>query len=119
MDAMVAYLQKLGTGIPWRQAMATTIIGDLKNPYTGIGHDTMEPWEEIYTANCAACHGEHEEGDIGPELDGTGMDEEDLFEIIYNGVPDGGMPPFSSLGADKVWKLVNFLKYYNQGEEQK
>ncbi len=118
MDAMVAYLQKLGSDIPWRQATATTIVGDLKNPYTGVGHDAMEPWEDIYTANCAACHGEHEEGDIGPELDGAGMDEEELFEIIYNGVPDGGMPPYSSLGADKVWKLVNFLKYYNQEEGQ-
>ncbi|HEB68912.1 MAG TPA: cytochrome-c oxidase, cbb3-type subunit II [Desulfobulbus sp.] len=119
MDAMVAYLQKLGTGIPWRQATTTTIVGDLKNPYTRIGHAAMKPWEEIYTANCAACHGGHMEGDIGPELDVADMDDSDLFEIIYNGVPDDGMPPFSSLGADKVWKLVNFLKDFYTAEEQK
>ena len=59
--------------------------------------------------------GEDLEGDIGPEL--TGMDgyaEEDLFEVIYNGIPDGGMPPYSSLGSEKVWQLVNFLR---EGEE--
>jgi cytochrome c oxidase cbb3-type subunit 2 len=117
MDAIVAYLQKLGNDIPWRDAMATTIIGDLKNPYPGVSHADMEPWEDLYAANCAACHGAHLEGEIGPELDGAGYEEEELFEIIYNGIPDGGMPPFSSLGADKVWKVVNFLKYYNQGED--
>jgi len=117
MDAIVAYMQKLGSDIPWRDAMATTIVGDLENPYTGIDHATMETWEHLYEENCAACHGEHFEGDIGPELDGASLEENDLFEIIYNGVPDGGMPPYASLGADKVWKIVNFVKYYNKGED--
>jgi len=27
------------------------------------------------------------------------------------------MPPYSNLGADKVWKLVNFVKYYNKEED--
>ena len=117
MDALVAYMQKLGSDIPWRETTATTIVGDLKNPYPGVAHDAMEPWETLYSENCAACHGEHFEGDIGPELDGASLEENDLFEIIYNGVPDGGMPPYSFLGAEKVWKIVNFVKYYNQGED--
>ena len=73
--------------------------------------------KDLFSQYCAACHGEHFEGDIGPELDGEGYEENDLFEIIYLGIADGGMPPFSSLGADKVWKLVNFIKYYNKGED--
>ncbi|MEN8134090.1 MAG: cytochrome-c oxidase, cbb3-type subunit II [Thermodesulfobacteriota bacterium] len=117
MDAIVAYLQKLGSDIPWREATATTIVGELKNPYSGVSHAEMEPWEDLYEKNCAACHGEHMEGIIGPELVGEGFEEGELFEIIFNGIPDGGMPSFSSLGADKVWKLVNFLKYYNKGED--
>ncbi|PLX81324.1 MAG: cytochrome-c oxidase, cbb3-type subunit II [Desulfuromonas sp.] len=116
MDAMVAYMQKLGSDIPWRQATETTIVGDLVNPYPNVDHATMEPWEEIYAANCAACHGEHLEGVIGPELVGEAYDEETLFTLIYTGIQDGGMPSFASLGTDKVWKLVNFIKYYNQGE---
>lgn len=117
MDAIIAYMQKLGSDIPWRAATATTIVGELKNPYTGVTHDTMEPWEAIYLSNCSACHGEHMEGDIGPELIGASFEETELFEIIYNGIPDGGMPTFSSLGSDKVWQLVNYLKYYNLGED--
>ena len=116
MDAMVAYLQKLGSDIPWRESAQTEIVGDLVNPYAGVDHGTMEAWEELYAQNCSACHGEHMEGEIGPELIGDNYDEEVLFEIIYTGVADGGMPSFSSLGTDKVWKLVNFIKYYNQDE---
>jgi len=116
MDAMVAYLQKLGSDIPWREATATTIVGELKNPYPDVTHSEMEAWETIYQDNCAACHGEHMEGVIGPELVGADYEEEILFEIIYSGIADGGMPGFSNLGTDKVWKLVNFIKYYNKEE---
>jgi cytochrome c oxidase cbb3-type subunit 2 len=117
MDAIVAYMQKLGSDIPWREAVTAEIVGELVNPYAGVDHTTMEAWEHLYEENCAACHGEHFEGDIGPELDGANLEENDLFEIIYNGVPESGMPPYSSLGADKVWKIVNFVKYYNIGED--
>ena len=118
MDAIVAYMQKLGSDIPWRETAKTEIVGELVNPYAGVDHFTMEPWEGIYQQNCAACHGEHLEGEIGPELVGANYEENLLFELIYNGIPDGGMPAFSSLGTDKVWKLTNFIKYYNQGEGQ-
>lgn len=116
MDALVAYLQKLGSDIPWRQAAATTIVGALKNPYAGADHAKMEDWEHLYEDNCAACHGGHLEGAIGQKLSGTTREDKELFEIIYNGAPDAGMPSFASLGADKVWQVVNFIKYYNEGE---
>jgi cytochrome c oxidase cbb3-type subunit 2 len=114
MDAIVAYLQKLGSDIPWRKAAETTIVGKITNPYAGVSHDTMEGWEEIYEDNCSACHGEHHEGGIGPELVGSNFEDEELFQIIFNGISAGGMPAFGSLGSDKVWKVVNFLKYYDE-----
>lgn len=117
MDAIVAYMQKLGSDIPWRETAGTAIVGELKNPYPDIEQQVMVEWKSLYEDNCAACHGEHFEGDIGPELDGTAYEEDELFEIIYNGVPDGGMPPYSTLGAAKVWKLVNFIKFYEKGED--
>ncbi len=116
MDAMVAYLQKLGSDIPWRKTGTTAIVGELKNPYPNVTHETLEEWEDLYYEHCAACHGSHHEGEIGPELIGANYEENELFEIIYNGIPDGGMPPFNSLGTDKVWKLTNVIKYYGQGE---
>ena len=68
--------------------------------------------------NCAACHGEQMEGEIGPELIGEDYDDEILFELIYSGITDGGMPSFSSLGTDKVWKLTNFIRTYKADGDQ-
>jgi len=117
MDAIVAYLQKLGSDIPWREAAKTTIVGALTNPYLG-NYRAMEEGEQIYDQNCAACHGEHLEGEIGPPLTGLEMADADLYETIYNGIAEGGMPSFASLGSERVWKLVNFLKYYDHEEDR-
>ncbi len=109
MDAIVAYLQKLGNDIPWRKAAQTTIVGDLKNPFIG-NKDAIEAGEHLYENSCAPCHGEDRQGEIGPELTDIDMDDADLYEIIHNGISDGGMPAFGSLGSEKVWQLVNYLK---------
>jgi len=111
MDAIVAYLQKLGSDIDWRQTAQTTIVGELKNPFPDNA-DAIAAGEMLYAQNCAACHGADLSGDIGPELSGmTDWDEGELFETLYNGIPDGGMPGFASLGSDKVWQLVNYLRH--------
>lgn len=112
MDAIVAYMQKLGADIPWREATETTIVGDLTNPYTDADAATIAGWESLYAENCAACHGAQMEGGIGPELVGDDYDDEILFTIIYTGITDGGMPSFASLGTDKVWKLTNYIRTY-------
>ena len=112
MDAIVAYMQKLGSDIPWRDSVATTIVGDLVNPYSGVDQATISSWAFLYSENCAACHGAQMEGEIGPELIGADYDDEILFELIYTGITDSGMPSFSSLGTDKVWKLTNYIRTY-------
>ncbi|PLX90396.1 MAG: cytochrome C oxidase Cbb3 [Desulfuromonas sp.] len=110
MDAMVAYLQKLGTGIPWRKTAAVEIVGDLKNPFP---KDTaaIAAGRTVYQQNCAPCHGDQLEGGIGPELEGENYDDEILFELIYGGITDNGMPSFANLGSQKVWQMVNFIRY--------
>lgn len=114
MDAIVAYMQKLGTGIPWREAAETTIVGDLENPFKGDSA-AISAGESLYSDNCAACHGDDLGGDIGPDLTDLGAyDDASLYEVVYNGIPDGGMPGFSNLGSEKVWQVVNFLLYRDQ-----
>ncbi|MCF6178927.1 MAG: cbb3-type cytochrome c oxidase subunit II [Geopsychrobacter sp.] len=109
MDAIVAYLQKLGSDIPWRKAAQTTIVGELKNPFIG-DRAAITAGQKLFANNCAPCHGDQLEGGIGPELTDLDMDDDDLYETIHNGISDGGMPAFGSLGSNKVWQLVNFLK---------
>ncbi len=110
MDALVAYLQKLGADIGWRQQAQVQVIGELVNPYAPDDRDVILEGGRLYGDNCAQCHGVALEGDIGPELTGArAIGEAELYRDLWNGIPDGGMPSFSTLGQKKIWKLVTFL----------
>ena len=109
MDAMVAYLQKLGNDIPWRKAASTTVTGNVKNPYTADAA-TIAEGQGIYEQNCAACHGSKLEGGVGPALTALHKPESEIFKIIYSGVQTAGMPSFGdNLGTERIWKLTTFL----------
>ncbi len=110
MDAMVAYMQKLGSDIPWRQATQTVIVGEVQNPFPGDAA-AIAAGKALYQEHCAACHGADLEGDIGPELTDMGLADEDLYQILFEGVVDGGMPAFANLGSKRVWQIVNFINY--------
>jgi len=109
MDAIIAYMQKLGTGIP-REASAAIIVGELQNPYQD-NPSILEEGRVLYAQNCAACHGDNLEGDIGPDIHDLDMPDADLYELIFNGLPDGGMPGFAAVGSDRIWKMVTFIKH--------
>lgn len=108
MDALVAYLQKLGNDIPWRKAAAAApLVGELKNPYTDNASALIEG-KLLVSQNCAQCHGEELKGGIGPALTSLARPEGDIFSTIFKG--RGGMPAFGdTLGREKVWKIVTYL----------
>ncbi len=109
MDAMVAYLQKLGSDIPWRQEAQSILVGELHNPYLD-DPTVLDAGRAIYREHCAGCHADNFKGNIGPDISDVDMEDGELFELLYNGLPDGGMPGFSTLGARRIWKLVSFIK---------
>jgi cytochrome c oxidase cbb3-type subunit II len=113
MDALVAYLQKLGSDIPWRQAARTVMVGELHNPYQGDS-SVLSAGSALFEAHCSACHGKEMTGGIGPDIHDLDLPDADLYQLVFNGIPDGGMPGFSSLGTDRVWKIVNFVKYHKR-----
>ncbi len=110
LDAMVAYLQKLGSDIPWRKSAQAAVLGDLKNPF--LDNKTVLPeGKAIYEKECAQCHGADLKGGVGPSL--ADMDKPDsyIFKTLFGGIPAGGMPAFGdSLGKDRIWKVASFLK---------
>lgn len=109
MDAMVAYLQKLGNDIPWRKAAGTTVAGNLKNPFRPDAAIIAEG-QENYDKNCAQCHGSNLEGGIGPALTAIKKSEEEIFKTIYSGVQTGGMPAFGeTMGKERIWKLTTLI----------
>lgn len=113
MDALVAYMQKMGADYKKLTAPAATALPAGTNPYAG-NEAAINEGEELFEAICAPCHGEHLTGGIGPNLVDSewkyGGTDADIHTTISGGRP-GGMPSFgSSLGNDKIWKIVSFMK---------
>jgi cytochrome c oxidase cbb3-type subunit 2 len=118
LDAMVAYLQKLGRDLKASQkpvvATATAEAAVTKNPYAG-NRGAEEEGEKIFQENCRSCHGEKGAGGFGPKLATTarkfGGSDADLFSSVAGGRP-GGMPAFlPQLGKDRVWKAVAYIRH--------
>jgi cytochrome c oxidase cbb3-type subunit 2 len=119
MDATVAYLQKLGNDIPWRQNSKTVIVGDLVNPFPGDAQAINEG-AYLFIQYCAVCHdavlekGEEAQDhldDVGPLLiEMQDFDDGELFTLVHDGLDGTGMPSFANIGATRIWKIINFLK---------
>ena len=108
MDAIIAYMRKLGTDIPVKKAEAAQTSTAQKNPFTDLKTVKAEALS-IYAKDCASCHGDKRQGSLGPALKGSDRSDTELFAIISKGV--GGMPSFSdSLDEQKIWKLVTLIK---------
>lgn len=72
--------------------------------------------EQVFTDNCVACHLEHGTGDIGPNLTdeywihGNGS-AETSFPVVFNGVPDMGMPTWSEvLSVEEIYQVVSYIQ---------
>lgn len=72
------------------------------------GETTGDP-EEIFEANCAACHGADLSGGMGPDLTKVGSDHsaDDIMDIIQNG--QGSMPAQSQVSAEDAEALAKWL----------
>jgi cytochrome c oxidase cbb3-type subunit II len=114
MDAMVAYLQKLGSDIPWRKTARAEVVGELKNPFQD-NLSVLPEAKKIYFEHCAQCHGKELKGDVGPSLADIDKPDAEVFKTIYGGSPAAGMPAFGdSLGKERTWKLVTYLKSHQR-----
>lgn len=111
MDAIIAYMRKLGTDIPIKKAEAATQTpAAASNPFADLKAVKAEA-EALYKQHCASCHGDKREGSVGPALRGPAKSDADLFKIISQGIEANGMPAFSgSIDEQKVWKLVTLIK---------
>ena len=110
MDAMVAYMQKIGNDIPWRKTGRAEVLGELKNPFQD-NMAVLPEGKELYLQHCAQCHGEDLKGEVGPGLEDLDQPDSAVFNIIYVGSPEAGMPAYGdSLGKERIWKLVTYLK---------
>jgi len=85
----------------------------MKNPYAN-SPQAIKEGHELFKANCATCHGPEAKGDICPDLTRKnkkyGNADADLLLTITKGRP-GGMPNWNNtLGTEKIWKIIAFLR---------
>lgn len=130
MDAIVAYMQVIGIAVT--KAAAAEIAPRVKaeeaeNPLAG-NPEAIALGKVLYTENCAMCHGDNGEGDIGPSLvdniffyEEGDVADDDYFEIINNGTSEGmveegrtakgGMPPFSGqMQKNDIWSVISYIR---------
>lgn len=131
MDAIVAYLQVIGTAVkkaPTVTAMPAVVEKEhIQNPLAGKP-EAIQKGKKLYEMHCAVCHGAEGKGDIGPSLADDeflyvkgDVPDDDYFEIINNGTSPGmveegrtakgGMPPFAQmLSKDDIWSVVAYIR---------
>jgi len=123
LDALVAYMQAIGTAVEKKPSLATVAVTDEKNPLEG-DKKAHELGEQLYKQNCGACHGDDGKGGIGPSLrnniwlnkDGDIRDGQ-IYAIIANGTANG-MPPFATqLDKNKIWSIVSYIRHEQQKDK--
>jgi len=126
LDALVAYMQALGTAVPKPPKAPLINKGD-SNPLAA-DRNALAEGKKLYEMNCAACHGIDARGDIGPSLvdsewvytEGQ-VGDDTVFFIIADGTKKdqefegrkakGGMPSWGEFfGKKKLWSLVSYIR---------
>lgn len=130
MDALVAYMQVIGTAVT-QTAVAETKprvkAEEAENPLAG-NPEAITLGKKLFDENCAMCHGEKGEGEIGPSLidniflyEEGDLPDDDYFELINNGTSEGmveegrtakgGMPSFSGqMRKDDIWSVISYIR---------
>ena len=86
---------------------------ELKTKMSSPG--TLESGKAVFVARCVACHGTEGEGGIGPNLTdeywihGQGT-RADIVNVVQKGVPDKGMPTWSSMiSSDEIIQVSAYV----------
>lgn len=115
LDALVAYLQKIGRDFKdsVKPASASASVSGIANPFKA-DPKAVEEGKAIYDQNCSACHGADLKGGIGNDLTSKalefGASDAELYASISKGL-SGGMPNWDNvLGDEKIWKVISFIR---------
>jgi len=92
---------------------ASVITHEVKEVASGRSETREDRGPAIYASDCAMCHGEKFEGNIGPSLRGPkflyGNTLADHIRVITDGTPNG-MPGFKKqLGPEKVRAVAHYI----------
>jgi len=99
---------KKATGAPVDDGVTNELL------LAAAGGQAARTGQQLFTENCASCHGAQGEGKIGPNLTDPfwlhGSQPVDIHKSIADGYPLKGMPAWKPvLGAEKTTQLAAFL----------
>lgn len=113
-----------GTGASTRVLTSTIVAGEARpappapSPYVENAYVLAEGKRIFQWMNCAGCHGINGGGGMGPPFaDGDwiyGGAPATIYQSIVQGRPEG-MPAFTALADDQVWKLVAYVRSLDPG----
>ncbi|MBX7195896.1 MAG: c-type cytochrome, partial [Sandaracinaceae bacterium] len=89
----------------------------------GTDSERVSAGQQLFATNCAVCHGQEGQGNIGPNLTDNawihGGTAADIHTTVTNGVASAGMPPWGqTLGPQGVLNAVAFIvSIRNQNRE--
>lgn len=74
--------------------------------------ELMSQGERLYANNCAVCHGDEGQGQIGPRLAGNSNLRNTTFlaQRVVHGFPEHGMPPFGHLSDEQIAAITTFVR---------
>jgi mono/diheme cytochrome c family protein len=93
----------------------------VKNPVAATP-ESIATGKQVYTKNCATCHGINAQGGSGSDISPPapnltddewkrGSTDGEIFYVIKNGVPDLTMEPWGNrIKDDDIWNVVNFVR---------
>ncbi len=125
---------RAGTGMPSWRDLTSQEVSDLLAYLRTWGHSGAEPEDalallaegraderigaRLYSARCAACHGDSGEGAIGPAIGNDAflrlVDDEYLVRSIQAGRPGTAMPSWKDLSAQDLADLVAHLRTFGE-----
>ncbi len=100
--AMIAYMHRVGRDISELKPASDAGAETVEVPELLTDQPSLDLGRQVYTANCAACHGASGEGNaIGPNLTDDywlhGGADGDIYKSIHAGIPAKGMQAWKDL----------------------
>lgn len=94
---------------------STCVAGAMLPAAHAQGQGRRNAGAQVFAGNCAGCHGEDGRGaERGPSIatmpSVISKSDDDLLNIVKNGVPGTGMPPFGSLDEASRVAVVQYLR---------